>query len=171
MTALNEQIGGSHYKEMKIQPIEFILANNLPFPEGCVIKYVCRHPSKGGREDLEKAKQCIDFIIEHYYPEKKSSLTSYSQEDIDDAVKSYRNTSREIYKRSINYPTEGCENCIIGNVHLSNDCKCDCHNEDNSATRSTHNNDSIYRCVDCKQYFTSKLSYCPICHKETKYAG
>ena len=61
------QIGGSHYKKMTIQPSEFINKNNLPFAEGNVIKYICRHQYKGGKQDLEKAKHFIDMIIERDY--------------------------------------------------------------------------------------------------------
>jgi hypothetical protein len=49
---LDKQIGGSHYKDMGIQPIEFILANDLGFCEGNAVKYLCRYKSKGGVEDL-----------------------------------------------------------------------------------------------------------------------
>ena len=56
------QIGGSHYSSMKIQPSEFINKNNLPFAEGNVIKYLCRHKQKGQKQDLEKAKHFIDKI-------------------------------------------------------------------------------------------------------------
>ena len=66
-TALDVQVGGSHYKGFKIQPIEFIEANNLPFLDGCVIKRVCRHGSKAGVEDLLKAKHEIDLIIQLRY--------------------------------------------------------------------------------------------------------
>ena len=65
------QIGGTHYKKMKIQPSRFVIENKLAFPEGSVIKYICRHPYKGGKEDLEKAKHFIDMIIERDYSEKK----------------------------------------------------------------------------------------------------
>ena len=61
------QIGGSHYKKMKIQPSEFINKNNLPFAEGNAIKYLCRHKQKGQKQDLEKAKHFIDMIIERDY--------------------------------------------------------------------------------------------------------
>ena len=64
MSALQAQEGGTHYKDMKIQPIEFIHANNIPFAEGCIIKYVCRHRSKNGIKDLEKARHFIDLLIE-----------------------------------------------------------------------------------------------------------
>ncbi len=62
--ASETQIGGSHYSDMAIQPIEFIHKNGLSFIQGNVIKYVCRYKSKGGIEDLNKAKHCIDLLIE-----------------------------------------------------------------------------------------------------------
>jgi|GEM_PF-5854623 len=67
MSVYNKQIGGTHYKKMKIQPSKFVIENKLLFPEGSVIKYICRHPYKGGKEDLEKAKHFIDMIIERDY--------------------------------------------------------------------------------------------------------
>lgn len=63
-SALAVQQGGSHYKDMKIQPIEFIHANNIPFAEGCVIKYVSRWRNKNGIADLKKAKHFIELLIE-----------------------------------------------------------------------------------------------------------
>lgn len=63
-TALTVQVGGDHYKNLAIQPIEYIHANNIPFPEGCVIKYVSRWRDKGGIRDLEKAKHFIELLIE-----------------------------------------------------------------------------------------------------------
>ncbi len=63
------QVGGTHYAEMAIQPIDFIMKNGLSFAEGNVVKYVCRHRTKGGREDLLKARQYIDFLLQQHYPE------------------------------------------------------------------------------------------------------
>ena len=63
----NKQIGGSHYKNFKIQPSEFVIENELLYPEGCVIKYIIRHRMKNGKEDLLKAKHFIDMIIERDY--------------------------------------------------------------------------------------------------------
>jgi len=57
------QIGGSHYKNLEIQPIDYILGNQLGYAEGNVVKYVSRWRDKGGIEDLRKAKQYIDFLI------------------------------------------------------------------------------------------------------------
>ena len=42
-----KQVGGSHYKKMRIQPSVFINKNLLPFAEGNAIKYICRHKLKG----------------------------------------------------------------------------------------------------------------------------
>ena len=64
MSALNKQVGGGHYKDLKIQPIEFIHANNLSYIEGCVIKYITRWRNKNGVEDLEKIKHYIDLLID-----------------------------------------------------------------------------------------------------------
>jgi hypothetical protein len=53
-----------HYAENKIEPIDYIISNGLNFCEGNVIKYITRWRKKGGVEDLKKAKQYIDFIIQ-----------------------------------------------------------------------------------------------------------
>jgi hypothetical protein len=66
-SALDVQCGGSHYKNFKIQPVEFIYANKIGFLEGNIIKYTMRHRDKKGREDLEKAKHYIDLLIELEY--------------------------------------------------------------------------------------------------------
>jgi len=67
-TALQRQVGGTHYKQFAIQPVEFITANKLGFLEGCIIKRICRHQSKNGIEDLLKAKHEIDLLIALEYP-------------------------------------------------------------------------------------------------------
>jgi len=58
------QVGGNHYMCSTIQPIEYIVANNLDFCQGNVVKYVTRFRHKNGLEDLLKAKHYIDFLIE-----------------------------------------------------------------------------------------------------------
>jgi hypothetical protein len=65
--ALSTQVGGSHYKDFQIQPVEFVQRNKLTFSEGSVIKYLCRHREKGGREDLGKARHYIDLLLEMEY--------------------------------------------------------------------------------------------------------
>lgn len=64
MPALEEQVGGKHYKDMKIQPVEYIHANGIPFIEGCVIKYVSRWRQKGGLDDVRKARHFLDLLLE-----------------------------------------------------------------------------------------------------------
>lgn len=63
-SALDVQVAGGHYKDMKIQVVEYIHANGIPYFEGNVIKYVSRWRAKGGVADLEKAKHYIDLLIE-----------------------------------------------------------------------------------------------------------
>ena len=77
MSTYDKQIGGTHYKKMKIQPSKFVIENKLLFPEGSVIKYICRHPYKGGKEDLEKAKHFIDMIIERDYKDEKGKQETW----------------------------------------------------------------------------------------------
>ena len=62
-----KQIGGDHYRSMKIQASEFINKNNLPFAEGNAIKYICRHQSKGKEEDIKKAIHYLEMILERDY--------------------------------------------------------------------------------------------------------
>jgi len=67
MKSLETQVGGSHYLTMKIQPVEFIIANNLPYLEGSILKYICRHRAKNGRQDLEKAAHYLQMLMETEY--------------------------------------------------------------------------------------------------------
>ena len=67
MSSYDKQVGGNHYKDMAIQPSEFVNKNKMLFAEGNAIKYICRHNNKGGKQDLEKAKHYIDMIIERDY--------------------------------------------------------------------------------------------------------
>jgi len=60
---LSKQVEGNHYRQGSIQPIEYIMANSLPFSEGNIVKYVTRWRNKGGIKDLEKAKHYLEFLI------------------------------------------------------------------------------------------------------------
>jgi len=66
---LNIQIGGNHYKDCKIQPVEFIEENGLKFLEGCVIKRVTRHDKETGKgaEDIKKAIHELQLLLELRY--------------------------------------------------------------------------------------------------------
>lgn len=63
--ATDTQIGGNHYMA-KVQPIDFIVGNDIPFREANIIKYVFRHKKKNGKQDLEKARHYLDMLIEEY---------------------------------------------------------------------------------------------------------
>jgi hypothetical protein len=63
MTANATQTGGTHY-QVAIQPWDYIIANNLGYLEGNVIKYVTRYKNKGGVEDLRKAQHYLAKLIE-----------------------------------------------------------------------------------------------------------
>lgn len=62
--ALTKQVGGSHYKDLAIQPVDYITKNNLGFIEGCVVKYVTRWKHKSSVEDLKKAKHFLEILIQ-----------------------------------------------------------------------------------------------------------
>ena len=64
MSALQQQVGGDHYRAKGIQPIEYIHANNLGFCEGNVVKYVTRWKDKGGEDDLRKAIHYLELLIQ-----------------------------------------------------------------------------------------------------------
>lgn len=61
-----KQVGGDHYASQKIQPIDYIQANDLGFEEGNIIKYITRHKLKNGREDVEKAKHYCELLLRRY---------------------------------------------------------------------------------------------------------
>ena len=62
--AADTQIGGDHYTKLAIQPMRYSMENGPDALQHTVIKYVTRFRDKGGIEDLEKAKHCIDMLIE-----------------------------------------------------------------------------------------------------------
>jgi hypothetical protein len=61
---LKTQIGGDHYTKLAIQPMQYSMNNRLDPLQHTIIKYVTRFRDKTGIEDLEKAKHCIDMLIE-----------------------------------------------------------------------------------------------------------
>lgn len=63
-SALAIQVGGDHYKSRPIQPIQFSMANSLDACASSILKYVTRHASKNGRQDLEKALHYVDLRLE-----------------------------------------------------------------------------------------------------------
>jgi len=67
MSAINEQVGGDHYKHMPIQPMQYSMANNLNACQQTVIKYVTRYKANVGKQDLLKAIHTLQYLIELEY--------------------------------------------------------------------------------------------------------
>ena len=67
MSAYDKQIGGKHYQNFSIQPSQFVIENELLFPEGSAIKYICRHAAKGKEQDIDKAIHYLEMIKERDY--------------------------------------------------------------------------------------------------------
>lgn len=65
-SAMDRQVGGSHYKQFKIQPYVFFFENNIPHHKSAIIRRILRydHSTGKGLEDLQKIKHEIDMIIE-----------------------------------------------------------------------------------------------------------
>lgn len=64
--ASERQVGGSHYKDLPIQPGEYIRKNGIGWYEGNAIKYITRHKQKGGKQDIEKAIHYLELVLEEY---------------------------------------------------------------------------------------------------------
>lgn len=60
--ALKKQVGGNHYSKLAIQPVDYIVKNNLGFLEGNVVKYITRWREKGGLQDLDKVIHYVELI-------------------------------------------------------------------------------------------------------------
>ncbi len=68
-----------HYTKGKIEPIDFINANNLDYLEGNIVKYIARYKYKGGAEDLEKAEFYLRMLLQRE-KEKKNVITKRKEE-------------------------------------------------------------------------------------------
>ena len=62
--AIDTQVGGDHYKNLAIQPIQYAHANNLDFFQGAIVKYATRWKNKNGLQDLEKIIHITQMYIE-----------------------------------------------------------------------------------------------------------
>jgi len=92
----DKQHGGSHYQKFKIQPSKFVVENELLFPEGCAIKYICRHRLKGKKEDILKAIHFLEMIIERDYPKDFLEEAEKERRELND---SYQESVRQAEER------------------------------------------------------------------------
>ena len=67
---IKENVSPDYYARYDIEPISFIMRNQIPYAEGNVIKYVLRHDMKGGVEDIDKAIRYLEMIKEEKYNAK-----------------------------------------------------------------------------------------------------
>lgn len=66
-----DPVSPDHYSKYAIEPIDFISKNQLGFNEGNVVKYIVRHGTKNGAEDVRKAIRYCEFILKYQYGEEK----------------------------------------------------------------------------------------------------
>lgn len=100
MSAKEQQVGGSHYKDLAIQPAQYTTANGIGHLAGDAIAYITRYKRKNGKEDLEKAIHSLQLLIELEYPEEASKgCTSWRY--------FYRYGNEIIYRLSDKHSTEG----------------------------------------------------------------
>lgn len=99
-----KQVGGSHY-QLPIQPIEYVVKNNIPYREACVIKYVTRHRSKNGLEDIEKAIHYLEMIKEDYI-EQEHNEEQRNATHMDEVFLEAGPTSREIFEALVDSSEE-----------------------------------------------------------------
>ena len=61
-----KQIGGTHYKGATVQPWDIFMQYKLDPWSANVVKYILRFPKKAGKQDLEKAKHYIEYLLANY---------------------------------------------------------------------------------------------------------
>jgi hypothetical protein len=61
-----KQVGGSHYKGAAVQPWDIFMQYKLDPWSANVVKYILRFPKKAGKQDLEKAKHYIEYLLANY---------------------------------------------------------------------------------------------------------
>lgn len=98
MSALKTQVGGSHYLDMPIQPIEAMRLVLTPeeyagYLKGCILKYSMRAGHKSNTDDAGKAKHYAQFLEEHRkgrlasLPAYTSRMTAAEVVALEDALK------------------------------------------------------------------------------------
>lgn len=71
--ALSKQVGGHHYKDLSIQPMEYSERNDLGALAHSIIKYATRAGRKGDKNDhkldIEKIIHCAELWLQIHYNE------------------------------------------------------------------------------------------------------
>lgn len=66
-TSLECQVGGDHYKNLAIQPVEYCFRNNIPAIESSIIRYATRHRDKNKAQDVEKIIHYAKILLQLEY--------------------------------------------------------------------------------------------------------
>ena len=74
------QVGGEHYQGKKIQPVEYIHANNMNFTDGSIVKYISRHKEKNGAQDIMKIVSFCKLILILDYGYTKEQIKEFFNE-------------------------------------------------------------------------------------------
>ncbi len=85
-SALDEQVGGDHYRKLVIQPVELIRDINANYFQGNVIKYITRYKDKNGVKDLEKAKYYLELIKELHPYNNSNKIASYEIDSVNEYI-------------------------------------------------------------------------------------
>jgi len=64
--AMQRQVGGTHYKNLAIQPIEYIMANDMKYCAANIVKYATRAEQKNGTEDIKKIIHYAELWLENF---------------------------------------------------------------------------------------------------------
>lgn len=120
MSSIDQQVGGDHYRQGKIQPVEYIEANSLGFLEGCVVKRVTRHnrPGGKGRQDIEKAIHELQLLLGLRYGDDGHSATTapkVTERDWISAAERQPERGRQVYIRTAHgvlYQIRAVENLV-----------------------------------------------------------
>ena len=84
MKANEQQVGGTHYVS-PMQHWDYVLANNIPYMEAQIIKYLTRWRKKNGLQDLEKAQHFLTKLIEVNQPpinRDPTKVPEYKSDDV-----------------------------------------------------------------------------------------
>lgn len=96
--ASRKQVGGDHYEKCKIQPKDYIRANNLDFFEGNIVKYITRHKDKEGAKDIRKVIDYAEMILEDVYGYKNGEPPVEVRFDTGEPI--YSEPSISLYAKS-----------------------------------------------------------------------
>lgn len=147
------QIGGDHYKEMKIQPWD-VLEEHMSqekyvgYHVGTAIAYLIRHERKGGMNDIKKAHHHLTALIE--YLENNKEFDAYINRS-----SLYKSISPNIVERDIE--EKSCNSCRFNDFDLHDGSECrNCHIynkwevvKDCTTCKYEQSNPDILPCIFC----------------------